>query len=126
MKVTRTDISATVQTACADLTKLSEQISEKNVSNLDEGTLITLIAVLQRGSNQLAREIGQSIEVVLDPKLKTNLVNLIQAIQHSPAFSQALGPHQVELMGVFTRFENSIRKAEQKVTKVDSDPLHKQ
>lgn len=122
----RTDISATVQSACTQLETLKKQISE-NVSNINENDLISLIAILQSGAHHLATEIRQSSEIApLDPKLKTNLVSLIQAIQKSAAFSQALGPHQVELMGVFKRFVNSLSKAEQKVTKVDSDPLRRQ
>lgn len=121
----RTDISATVQSACTQLETLKKQISE-NVSSINENDLISLISILQSGAHHLATEIRQSSEIApLDPKIKTNLVNLMHAIQKSAAFSQALGPHQVELMGVFTRFENSLRKAEQKVAKVDADPLRK-
>lgn len=123
MKISRIDISPTVQSTCMQLENIKKQIGDE-VSNLNENELISAITILQQGSNQLAREINQSVEIApLDGKLKTSLFNLIQAIQHSPIFSQALGPHQVELMGVFRRIETCIRKAEQKVTKVDSDPL---
>lgn len=125
MKVQRVDLSSTMQTTCMQLETIKKQIGE-DVSKLNEAELTSAISILHQGSNQLAREINQSVSIApWDDKLKTNLFNLIQAIQHSAAFSQALGPHQVELMGVFRRIETSIHKAEQKVTKVDTDPLRK-
>lgn len=125
MKVTRVDISNTLQMTCTQLETIQNQIGD-NVSNLNEAELVSAITILHQGSNQLAREINQSVEILpVDGSLKKNLFKLMQAIQHSAAFSQALGPHQVELMGVFKRIETSIQKAEQKVNKVDADPLRR-
>jgi division protein CdvB (Snf7/Vps24/ESCRT-III family) len=126
MKVSRVDISPTMQSTCMQLETIKNQIGDE-VSHLNETELVSAITILHQGSNQLAREINQSVEIApVDATLKKKLFNLIQTIQHSAAFSQALGPHQVELMGVFRRIETSIEKAEQKVTKVDTDPLRRQ
>jgi hypothetical protein len=123
MKVSRVDISHSIESACQQLKLLQKKIGEE-VGYLSDEELKSLISVLQKASNHLATEIGQSIHVVaFDSKLKTTLFDLIHAIQRSPAFSQALGAHQKEVLGMFRRIETSIQKAEQKVQKVDSEPL---
>jgi hypothetical protein len=123
MKVSRVDIAPSMQAACKQLERLHKKIGEE-LSYVSEEELTSLISILQKESNHLAREIGQSVQIVpFDSKLKTTLLDLIHSIQKSPAFSQALGSHQIEIMGMFRRFETSIQKAEQKVQKVDQEPL---
>lgn len=123
MKVTRVDIAPSMEATYKQLELLHKKIGEE-VSYINEEELKPLILVLQKASNHLAREIGQSIQIApFDQTLKIQLLDYIHLIQKSPAFSQALGSHQIEIAGVFRRIETSIHKAEQKVQKVDSDPL---
>ncbi len=124
MKVERADITPLVNVACKNLENLKSKIGE-DVSNVNEDELKEIITLLHQESNQLTREINQSREIApLDGTLKTKLTSLIDSIRHMSTFTQALGPQQALLLGVFKRIENCIHKFESKVTKVDSsEPL---
>ncbi len=123
MRVACANISSVVQNTCNQLQLLKSKI-EDDIGNVNEEEIVSVISLLQKGSNQLAREINQSTQIApLDAKLKTSLFKLIQALEHSSTLLQALGHHQVELMNAIKKIEVSMRKAEQKVSKVDKEPL---
>lgn len=123
MKVVHANISPLVTQTCRNLEVLKAKIGE-NVSNVNEDDLGKIIQELHRESNQLKREINECRDIApIEAALKKNLISLIDSIRHMSTFTQALGPQQALLLGVFRSIENCIKKFESKVTKVDSEPL---
>ena len=123
-KISRADLAPimeqTSQTLHTLKTKIAEEVSLVNPEEVDN-----LVRHLQKTINSLSREVNTSVTITpIDPHKQKSLFKLIQEIQHTPAFSQALGPHQAVLMGLFHRIENNLRKAQSKVERVDMDPMN--
>jgi len=119
MAVTRTNVNSLVTHTCQELQTLKSKIGE-DVSNVNDEDIKAILSSLQHDTNLLAKEAHQQREIShLDPKLKKDLKTLIFQIQHSPAFSQVIGAHQSQLLGVFRKIETSIAKFESKVEKID-------
>ena len=116
MKVAKADISSIVTSLCQQLQNLKSKIRD-NVSDVNEEELKAMLLKLHHDANQLTREINQSKELApLEAKLKKDLKELIFSIQHVPAFSQALGSCQSEILATFRRIDTSLQKFEQKVS----------
>lgn len=117
------DISSVVRTTCRELHSLKVTIGD-DLSVVNNEAVGNIVGELHKTLNTLVRELNQSSKP-LELGLKKDLFSLMQEIQKTPAFSQALGPHQVELMNLFKRIHAAVSKAESKVTRVDLDRLSK-
>lgn len=119
MKITRQDVPSLVAHTCEQLQTLKSKIGD-DVTNVNDEDVKKILDTLQHDTNLLAKEAHQTREIMpLDGKLKKELRQLIFAIQHSPAFSQVVGAHQAQLLGVFRKIESSIARFESKVEKID-------
>ena len=121
-RVSRANISPVMQTICNELESLKTKIDD-DVSNVNDQEVARVLASLHKLINQLTREIKQSSSI--EPFEGKSLLTLIHSIQHTPAYSQALGPQQAELMGLFKRIQSNIPEAQSKVQPVEMD-IHKQ
>lgn len=121
-KVSRCDIAPVMQTIYQGLETLQHKISDQ-ISSVNDDDLSQLVEQLKKSVHQLNREINQSVTVL--PFEGNVLLKLIETIQRTSTFAQAVGPHQVQLMGLFKTLQTNIPKAEQKVAKVDNDPIRR-
>lgn len=120
MKVARSDITPIIAHTCKDLASLKQKIEE---NPLDVNAYEPIIHALHTDANELTRKINESSQIV--PTDITGLTKSIETIRHMSTFTQSLGAYQEELLKVFDRFKNCIRKFESKVTKIENDPLRK-
>lgn len=115
MKIAHADITLIISSLSQKLQALKSKIGEE-LSNVNEEELKKLLEQLHHDANQLAREVNQSQDIkAFDPKLKVNLISQIYSIQHSPAYSQALGGHESEASTIFRKIEAALSKSEKKV-----------
>ena len=59
----------------------------------------------------------------VDEALKKDVLDLINAIHHSPSCNQALGSQQLEFSNLLKRFETIVQKWESKVEKIDKQSI---
>ena len=122
-RVLQADIAPVIQTICGELTSLKEKIGD-DVCNVNNEEVARLVGELHKTINQFSREVNQSVSIApLADGIKTSLFKLISGIQHTPAFSQAIGAQQDEILKLFKRIELGMTKAESRVQKVDNDPI---
>jgi hypothetical protein len=111
-------IHATSQTLCTLKAKITEEVS------LVDEEIEELVQDLKTTVNKLSREVQKSNTISnIDAGNMESLHKLVYDIQHTAAFSQVAGTHQVQLMGVFNRIENTVKKTHSKVERVDLDKM---
>jgi len=118
------NIEPDMQKAFDQLTSLHTNISD-DVGLVNPEDVKEWVRALEKIVNALGQKVHKSTTVVLDKTKSKSLLELIQEIQHTPAFSQALGSHQTRLMGLFHRIEDNLKQAESKVEPVKNiDPMN--
>ena len=115
MKVAQADISRVMQEICQQFESLKEKL-EDDIGNVNSEALTELITKLHKSINRMSREINQSSSVApFASELTKTLERLVTEIQRIPAYSQALGPEQIELVNLFKRLHTNITHAHEKV-----------
>lgn len=115
MKIAHVDLTSVLTSLSQKLNTLKLKLGEE-LSNINEEELKKLLDALHHDANQLAREVNQCQDIIgFDPKLKVNLLSLIYSVQHSPAYSQALGAHESDVSTIFHKIEAALSKSEKKL-----------
>ncbi|HXF29195.1 MAG TPA: hypothetical protein VN457_05045, partial [Chlamydiales bacterium] len=106
-------ISGVIQSTCNDLKSLVEKI-DQGVDMIDPEIMKTIVDKLHKDSNLLSLKISQEIKVgeigTIDSKLRKDLLDYIERLQHSPDFTQGLGGLQGTFLHTLTEIKSNVEK----------------
>lgn len=127
MKTSKVDLSNLVQTTYKELNNFHGKLQIGIVSDKEVKAFVDF---LHKESTILNRELIHTDElkdkiIALDPKLKSDFLDLVHSILKSPTYMQVLGQYQKELSNLLNRMEQNIGKWHSKVERVENDPLNR-
>ncbi len=119
------DISKIVSDIHSQLESLQNKIGDQ-VSNVNDQEIGQVVAMLKTRVHRFLSRIHKGSTIALvGEDLKKSLLTLIDSIEKTATFSQAVGAYQPQLMSLFKTIRTNFPEAERKVTKVETDPTRR-
>jgi len=120
------EILGAIQMTCNDLKSLNDKVKE-GAHMFDPESMKSIVQKLNRDCHQLWQKMQQEskkgpIEPI-DAKLKKELLDYINLLQHSSSFTQGLGDLQGKFLYTLTEIKSHLEKWSPKVGKAEQKEI---